>query len=250
MPWLPCKQNGFLMTEVPDQLRDITLQSLMQVNQRVRDEEILQDICNDRDRLLITQIPLLMRDRDDEWFWMFEDKGEFTVRSGYRVLQGEESTTDAALWKRIWKFKVPGKVVNFVWRVMRNCLPTASALITKNVQINVFCPWCHMAEETSMHVLLNCHFAQDVWEAVGLWQTVKERSGETLFQLFGRVVMGSTTEQCTLICLICWNLWNRRNRWVWEHVNNSVFGVRESVVRMLNEWKKANEVEGRTDRQR
>lgn len=58
----------------------------MQVEQRVWDEEVLQDIFNKRDRLLIQQISLPMQEREDAWFWLFNDKGEFIVKSGYRKL--------------------------------------------------------------------------------------------------------------------------------------------------------------------
>lgn len=56
----------------------------MEVNQLVWDDDVLEDICNERDRMLIKQIPLPMSCRVDSWFWLLDDKGEFTVKSSYK----------------------------------------------------------------------------------------------------------------------------------------------------------------------
>ena len=36
--------------------------------------------------------------------------------------------------------------------------------------------------------------------------------------------------------MVCWNLWSRRNRWVWDKVNISEFGVQSTAMSMLHEW--------------
>lgn len=131
VPWLPCPSNGFLTTPMPDQLTNTLVNNLMEENGRGWDDEILRDICNDRDRKLIETIPIPIRSREDSWFWLMEDKDDFTVRSCYRKLQGDIHCPDAIFWKRIWSLKLPSKILNFVWRTCRNCLPTAGALITK-----------------------------------------------------------------------------------------------------------------------
>ena len=46
-------------------------------------------ICNDRDSELIQQIVISTTDRADTWFWSRDDKGKYTVKSCYRMLQGE-----------------------------------------------------------------------------------------------------------------------------------------------------------------
>lgn len=56
-----------------------------------------------------------MQEREDAWFWLFNDKGDFIVKSGYRKLEGEENNQDASFWMRVRKVKLPGKIINFVW---------------------------------------------------------------------------------------------------------------------------------------
>lgn len=154
----------------------------MEVNQLVWDDDVLEDICNERDRMLIKQIPLAMSCRVDSWFWLLDDKGEFTVKSSYRRLQGEVECPDPIFWKRLWSLKLPGKILNFLWRTCKNVLPTATALAVKSLRIHVFCPWCQIYNEDAVHVLFSCKFAQDLWEAVGLREFVMVFPNETIFR--------------------------------------------------------------------
>lgn len=51
----------------------------------------------------------------------------------------------------------------------------------------------------------------------------------------------STREKCGLIGVICWNLWNRHNKWVWDKVCISVFGVKSAAFNLLTDWQNAQE---------
>lgn len=42
------------------------------------DNEVLQDICNERDADLIRRIPLPMINKQDSWYWILDEKGLFT----------------------------------------------------------------------------------------------------------------------------------------------------------------------------
>ena len=53
-----------------------------------------------------------------------------------------------------------------------------------------------------------------------------------------QLVVKCPRDTFALILLVCWNLWNRRKRWVWDKVNVSEFGVQAMVMNMLHEWKK------------
>lgn len=65
------------------------------------DDDILDDILNERDKKLARQIPLSRRRRDDSWFWLLGDKGKFTVKSCYRKLRGEAACLDTDLWRKL-----------------------------------------------------------------------------------------------------------------------------------------------------
>lgn len=93
-------------------------------------------------------------------------------------------------------------------------MPTAVRLATKQVQIDVAFQWCHLCTETDIHVLFECQIARDVWSEVGLQQIIEIIPGDSIFDVVTRAFELGTREQFTLLVLLCWSIWNRRNRWV------------------------------------
>lgn len=83
-PWLPDMTNGYVMTPMPVQLQESTVHSLMKMDERKWELDILHDSFQDRDTELIKQIPLSINETADSWYWILDEKGDFTVKSGYR----------------------------------------------------------------------------------------------------------------------------------------------------------------------
>ncbi|XP_074363077.1 uncharacterized protein LOC141703447 [Apium graveolens] len=88
-PWFPDVNNGYVMTPMHVQLRGTKVHSLVQMNERRCDLDVIQDIFQSRDTRLIKHIPLPLNENTNSWYWILDEKGEFTVKSGYRWLQGE-----------------------------------------------------------------------------------------------------------------------------------------------------------------
>ena len=66
-------------------------------------------------------------------------------------------------WNKIWLFKLPPKVSNFLWRVISNVLPTCGRLVSKGISISHLCPICLEEEETIWHALFSCSVARSTW---------------------------------------------------------------------------------------
>lgn len=98
-----------MTTDVPQELEGIKVVSFMDNSKTRWDDEVISDVCNDRDRELIKSIPISVNGREDSWFWLLDDKGCFTVKSCYRQLQGEHEWTDAWFWRKLWPLNLPGK---------------------------------------------------------------------------------------------------------------------------------------------
>ena len=220
---------------MPEELSETLVYNLMEEDGTRWDYDLLRDICNARDRNLIQQNPIPGRQREDSWFWLLEVKGEFSVRSCYRQLQEEMDFPNAAFWKKLWSLNLPGKIIIFLWRTCRLCLPTTAALATKNVDLSINCPWCRSCVEDSIHILFTCNFAQDVWKSVGLWEVVSGNLNPDIFETMQKIFSVSHKNQRALVGLFCWSLWNRRNRWVWDRVNTSVFGVTAAALNLFND---------------
>lgn len=86
VPWLSNAENGCLTSAMHPGLETTAVDSLFSMDGNSWDVEILNDLCNERDKGLIQQIPIPLRPRPDSWFWLPESKGKFSVRSCYRLL--------------------------------------------------------------------------------------------------------------------------------------------------------------------
>ena len=220
----------------------------MKMGERKWDEEVLRDIFNDRDKNLISKIALPRREMADSWYWIFEEKGEFSVKSCYRYLRGERSIETTSFWQKLWSLKLPSKVVHFVWRACRFCLPTAVDLRNKRVDIATACSWCHAYEENGIHVLFECSFARAVWDAVGLERLIQYTPTKNVLDVFIKIFDQCTRDQAAIVALLCWNIWNRRNKWIWDHINMSVYGTKAATLRFVDDWKNAQREETKQKR--
>lgn len=200
--WLPSYENGFVTSETYKEVKNVTVNSLMQVGQREWDIDILEDLFNERDRQLIVQVPLSNRLTSDSWYWNLDSDGDFTVRSCYRCLRGEREYVDKLFWKKLWGLTLPGKVLIFLWRVCRNVLPTSATLVNRHVNIQSVCTWCHSHTEDAMHTLFTCSFAQEVWQSVGLQNLIPTGEAVTPIQYLKQVFNSNGKQQCARIGLL------------------------------------------------
>ena len=95
-------------------------------------------------------------DQQDKWIWREDASAAYTVGSTYKMLMKDhnDENQDGA-FNALWKVKVPSKVSFFVWRLIKDRLPTRVNLRRRNVEINdPTCPFCTNQEEDATHVFL------------------------------------------------------------------------------------------------
>ncbi|XP_024163967.1 uncharacterized protein LOC112170934 [Rosa chinensis] len=111
-------------------------------------------------------IPLGSRNMVDKLCWRPEKKGFFSVKTAYwiartNVLANSLASTSHgntyhALWKRMWKANVLGKVKICIWRACSDLLPTRAKLFTKGYRGDLRCLLCSHFVEDIAHVLCKC----------------------------------------------------------------------------------------------
>ncbi|RZC11331.1 hypothetical protein D0Y65_011502 [Glycine soja] len=69
------------------------------------------------------------------------------------------------------------KINHFLWRVLRQCLPTRARLITKGVECPLHCYFCSQSYENEWHIFFACDKAKEVWQAAGLWHLIHPKAG-------------------------------------------------------------------------
>nr|POE73187.1 putative ribonuclease h protein [Quercus suber] len=136
----------------------------------------LQQLFNPRDAELIHSIPLSTRPVEDVLIWPFTPTGSYTVKSGYRFLYKSQSLdnndyqpVDNTLWKKIWGSQVQPKVRSFLWRALKNSIPTKLNLRRRTILADDWCDQCKGATEDVIHVLWSCPLLSQVWSHDSTW---------------------------------------------------------------------------------
>lgn len=101
-PWLADLENPFI-TSQHIALREVTVHNLFKTNSREWDGDIINDLFDDRDREAIKNIVLCRNQYVDTRYWLFEQNGQYTVRSAYKLLQRIHGNwvenEDTKLWR-------------------------------------------------------------------------------------------------------------------------------------------------------
>jgi hypothetical protein len=113
----------------------------------------------------------------DTWAWSGERNGLYTVKSRYRLLASAEAQrrsfiqrsaahsnhSSDALWPKLWKCKVPPKVLVLWWRVLNEYIPSRANLHRRHIDPLSICGTCGAQDETTYHALLECTYARQFW---------------------------------------------------------------------------------------
>ena len=86
-PWLPDK-NPFVISVNPT-LNNVKVSQLMLHAPTRWDEELLEDMFEERDRGLIRQIPLYQTHKENTLTWNCEITRVYSVKSTYKLIQEE-----------------------------------------------------------------------------------------------------------------------------------------------------------------
>ncbi|KAL0310308.1 UNVERIFIED_CONTAM: putative mitochondrial protein [Sesamum calycinum] len=132
--------------------------------------ELIRAMFWPEDRDLILQLPLSLVGSVDLLVWHYSKNGLFSVRSAYHLalsmsVKASSSGTcwPPQLWHKVWQAPAPNKAKLFIWRAIRNILPTASNLQKRIPYDNFSCPLCESVSEGPIHTFFHCDFARQVW---------------------------------------------------------------------------------------
>jgi hypothetical protein len=99
----------------------------------------------------------------DKWGW--GKSGFYSVAQGYISLQSPQALIESVIpWKQIWDPLGLPKVNFFCWVLMHKKLLTGENLTKRGIIGPHRCPMCCNAPETTDHLFVDCHFAQEVWK--------------------------------------------------------------------------------------
>ena len=189
------------------------------------DIPLLQQTFLEEDVQAIRSIPI-HQEMEDVVGWHFDAKGQFSVKSAYKVqrnckLREQRCLTRAGtgssdgggdFWNRLWKLECPPKVKHFLWRMSHNTLPVKRMLSRRGVKTDTLCNMCNRLDKDGAHLFFKCKEAKTAWRELNLERircALTEAGSargvmETILKLKGK-------EQLTVILLL-WMWWDGRNK--------------------------------------
>lgn len=72
---------------------------------------------------------------------------------------------------------------------------------------------------------------------------VRINLNDTFMTIFEQIFVASTKEQSVMVGLMCWSLWVRMNKWLWDKINMSTFGIKAMALNLVSDWKRATQTE-------
>ena len=136
------------------------------------------------------------------------------MKSGYKLLCEKARREDASgssregmaeLWSRIWKLKVLGKILHFLWKACTYCLPTKVNLMKRRIVDDSHCEPCGRLPEDTKHALWSCEAVRRVWCMDFNWVT----EGMTAYGSFLDLMELCLTKLGAgeLFGIIAWHIW-------------------------------------------
>lgn len=158
----------------------------------------------------------------DQWVWLLEPSGHYSVNGAYRVLKGEitEEIQDR-VFEDLWKLKVPNKILVFAWRLLKDRLPTRANLRRRQIEVvDNTCPFCRSVEENASHLFFRCSKVIPVWWESLSWVRLVGPLPNDPKQHFLQHVAAATEG----IGATRWQWWWLALTWtIWKHRNNLIF---------------------------
>ncbi|KAF7807160.1 reverse transcriptase [Senna tora] len=199
--------------------------------------EIMQQIFSTEEIEAIMKIPQNARRRDDRWTWSLTTQGDFSVKTAYHAYHSSKIShvTDSEhcnVWKTVWKMNTLPSTKLFMWRAVKDILPTAEALKKRGMDIDEQCSLCGLEVESCLHALVGCEQVRHFWRDTGL-PFVLEMDGEVGFrEWFNIAITQWDPRNLELFSMAAQKIWERRNR----------YRVEERETRLEGLWSQVNDV--------
>jgi hypothetical protein len=150
----------------------------------------------------------------------------FSIRSAYRMALSKamnldewgrsvEGNGERKVWKKIWRLPVLPKVRNFIWKLVRNGLPTCESRCHRHIAKEAGCELCYHRCEDGFHAVMTCTHARALRMAMReIWALPPEErlynDGPEWFFLvhLDSYDMGEVAN----LAMVLWRAWSFRNK--------------------------------------
>lgn len=239
-PWLADVNDPYISTD-SEAVEGRKVVSLMCVDRREWEVDIIRDIFNGRDQEAILNTRINVNNTVDTMYWRLESSGIYSVRSAYKFLQMQKErwaiNDSNNIWSKLWKIRAPAKTLNLLWRALSCCLPTNVQLQQKHVQVQLMCPVCSNGDESAYHSLVLCDFASQCWRRI--FTNFQPDGASSFPEWFVQTVDACNVVKRAEVAVVCWAIWKARNELVWNQKRSQAWKVVESAKEYLKQWSTA-----------
>ncbi|KAK3199848.1 hypothetical protein Dsin_023263 [Dipteronia sinensis] len=142
--WIPRPNTFKPITVNPE--NDLRVADLLDRNHQGRDTTKLDRAMLPINKDIIMSIPISWRGGKDYIAWHFDNKGVYTVQSGYRLAldlrvgaSSSNSSISLGWWNSPWRLNIPPKVRIFVWRACLNVIPSMKNIWKRKMMASPHC---------------------------------------------------------------------------------------------------------------
>ncbi|GJR81176.1 RNA-directed DNA polymerase, eukaryota, reverse transcriptase zinc-binding domain protein [Tanacetum coccineum] len=178
-------------------------------------------------------------DSEDSWIWSLGSPS-FTVKCTRDHIDNCILPDDGS--ETIWNRYLPKKINIFLWRAVRDRLPSRWNLSRRGIELDsLTCPTCDSSVETSIHSLWLCSLAADIWNKVFAWLDLEVPPSSCIRDLFVWIgnmhVTSSKKDILTVICgVTLWALWRFRNETIFGSSPPRRCFLFDFIVEMSFRW--------------
>lgn len=113
----------------------------------------------------------------------------------------------------MWKIKIPNKIRVFLWRLLKNALPTLDNLERKMVLLDNVCPVCS-CDRSALHLLTDCAHARCLWALTGLSKLVYTADKHDIWEWICSIRQQAAPADFEVFVVATWSIWGNRNKLV------------------------------------
>ncbi|CAN1339561.1 Putative ribonuclease H protein At1g65750 [Linum perenne] len=210
--------------------------------ERAWDVEMIQELFNERDTTAIIEILIHAMSGVDGWLWHHSRCGNYTVRSGYKlIMEGlvpRPHLVAPRPWNNIWGLEVPPLLRTFLWRLARGVLPTRLSLQHRHIMVPSECGLCGGEMENTWHLFLNCSIARQCWDAGGYTRLVEDgiSRSESMHDWVFYLTRDVDAVKAAEITAILNSIWRERNNRVWNGKETPPLAIIRDGLESLKSW--------------
>ena len=215
--WLPFDGRGRILSPQMDLSLNM-VHDLLLSGTTLWNEELLDVNFYPWEAKAIKNIHISQIETVDALIWPHTTDAEYSVQSAYRLLvatqqqdQPSASDTEARkdLWNGIWKLKVPNKVRHFLWRAVRESLPTKSNLHRRQVLSSGVCEACGDCIKDGIHALWLCDAVKPIWMLDARFSFLRAHQFSNFGDLFQFLCLRGSSNLIALFAMASWGIWER-----------------------------------------